>query len=106
MPSGGTAQVKPTVHGDHWFFTNLTQGAEITQRRAQWIADADLDRDGETTQAELKQVPAAVAFPAELGYNLSGAIIPIVTAHDYLEAQARTLGDFQGEGECPTRDPL
>jgi len=106
VPSGGTAQVKPTVHGDHWFFTNLTQGAEITQRRAQWIADADLDRDGETTLAELKQVPAAVAFPAELGYNLSGAIIPIVTAHDYLEAQARTLGDFQGEGECPTRDPL
>jgi hypothetical protein len=29
-----------------------------------------------------------------------------VTAYDYLEAQARTLGDFQGEGECPTRDPL
>lgn len=106
VPSGGTAQVKPTVHGDHWFFTNLTQGAEITERRAQWIADADLDRDGETTLAELKQVPAARAFPAELGYNLSGAIIPIVTAHDYLEAQARTLGDFQGEGECPTRDPL
>lgn len=106
VPSGGTAQVKATVHGDHWFFTNLTQGAEITERRAQWIADADLDRNGETTLAELKQLPAAKAFPAELGYNLSGAVIPIVTAYDYLEAQARTLGDFQGEGECPTRDPL
>lgn len=106
VPSGGTAQVKPTIHGDHWFFTNITQGAEVTERRAQWIADADLDRDGETTLAELKMVPAAGAFPAELGYNLSGAIIPVVTAYDYLEAQARTLGDFQGEGECPTRDPL
>lgn len=106
IPSGGTVQVKPTVHGDHWFFTNLTQGAEITERRAQWIADADLDRDGETTLAELRQVPAAKLFAAELGYNLSGALIPIVTAYDYLEAQARTLGDFQGEGECPTRDIL
>lgn len=106
VPSGGTVQVKPTIHGDHWFFTTVTQGAEITERRAQWIADADLDRDGETTLAELKMVPAASLFAAELGYNLSGAIIPIVTAHDYLEAQARTLGDFQGEGECPTRDPL
>ena len=34
VPSGGTAQVKPTIHGDHWFFTNITQGAEITERRA------------------------------------------------------------------------
>jgi hypothetical protein len=77
------------------------------ERRAQWIADADLDRDGETTLAELKMVPGRqAAFPAELGYNLSGAAIPIVTAYDYLEAQARTLGDFQGEGECPTREPL
>ena len=106
VPSGGTAQVKPTIHGDHWFFTNLTQGGEITQRRAQWIADCDLDRDGETTQDELRTVPAGAVFPEALGYNLSGAIIPIVTAHDYLEAQARTLGDFQGEGECPTRTPL
>lgn len=106
VPSGGAAQVKPTIHGDHWFFTNLTQGAELTQRRAQWIADADLDLDGETTLEELRAIPAANLFPAELGYNLSGAILPIVTAYDYLEAQARTLGDFQGEGECPTRTIL
>ena len=106
VPSGGTAQVKPTIHGDHWFFTNITQGGEITQRRAQWIADADLDLDGETTLEELRAVPAGKLFRAELGYNLSGSIIPIVTAYDYLEAQARTLGDFQGEGECPTRSIL
>ena len=106
VPSGGTAQIKPTIHGDHWFFTNITQGAEITQRRAQWIADADADLDGETTLDELRAAPAAKLFPAELGYNLSGALIPIVTAFDYLEAQVRTLGDFQGEGECPTRSIL
>jgi len=106
VPSGGTAQIKPTIHGDHWFFTNITQGAEVTERRAQWIADADADQDGETTLDELRAAPAAKLFPAELGYNLSGALIPVVTAYDYLEAQVRTLGDFQGEGECPTRELL
>lgn len=105
VPTGGSAQVKPTLHGDHWFFTNLTQGAEITERRAQWMADADLDRDGETTIEELKRVRAADLFKSP-PYNLTGAIIPLNTAHDFLEAQARTLGDFQGEGECPTRRVL
>ena len=38
--------------------------------------------------------------------NVSGAIIPVNTAYDYLFAQASTLGDYQGEGECPTRKPL
>lgn len=102
VPSGGTVQVKPTIHGDHWFFTNITQGAEITDRRAQWIANADLDRDGSVDPDELALSRASDLFPAAQ-YNLSGAIIPVATGRDYLEAQARTLGDFNGEGECPTR---
>lgn len=106
VPQGGAAQIKPTIHGDHWFFTNITQGAEQTERRAQWIADCDLDRDGETTLDELKMVPAATVFRPELGYSISGALGPVNTAYDFLLAQARTLGDFQGEGECPTRAPL
>lgn len=105
VPSGGTVQVKPTIHGDHWFFTNITQGAEATERRAQWIANSDTDRDGETTLDELRAVQAADVFPSP-PYNLSGAIIPVNTAFDYLEAQTRTLGDFQGDGECPTRQIL
>jgi hypothetical protein len=39
-------------------------------------------------------------------YNLSGAPSPVNTAYDYLDAQSRTLGDFQGDGECPTRCSL
>lgn len=106
VPQGGAVQVKPTIHGDHWFFTNITQGAEITARRAQWIADCDLDRNGETTLDELKMVPASKVFRPELGYTVTGALTPVTTAYDYLLNQARTLGDFQGEGECPTREPL
>jgi hypothetical protein len=106
VPQAGAVQVKPTIHGDHWFFTNITQGAEITERRAQWIADCDLDRDGTVTLDELKMVPAAQVFKPELGYNVSGSLQPIATAYDFLLAQARTLGDFQGGGECPTRAVL
>ncbi len=107
VPAGGTAGIKPTLHGDHWFFTDLTEGVEVTSRRAQYLADADLDHDGETTLAELKAVKAADAFPTDL-YKLSGAIggKPISTAYDFVEAQARTLHDFQGDGECPTRTVL
>lgn len=28
VPSGGTAQLKRTIHGDHWFFTDISQDAE------------------------------------------------------------------------------
>ncbi|HEX2568069.1 MAG TPA: hypothetical protein VH877_00835 [Polyangia bacterium] len=105
VPTGGTAQVKPTIHGDHWFFNNLTNGVEITDRYAQWIANCDLDRDGETTTGELASVQPGLVFPSSR-YSLSGSIIPIDSAFDYLEAQARTIGDFQGDGECPVRTVL
>jgi hypothetical protein len=106
IPSGGTAPVAITIHGDHWFFNNITAGVEIVTRYAQYIADCDLNHDGETTIDELKQVPAADVFPSPK-YNLSGSFSgPIKTAYDYVLAQARTIGDFQGDGECPTRKVL
>ena len=106
VPAGGTAQVKPTIHGDHWFFSSITAGAEITVRYAQYVADCDLDQDGETTTEELQQVDAADVFPSPK-YNLAGALgAPVQTAYDFVLAQARTLGDFQGDGECPTRAVL
>jgi hypothetical protein len=106
VPEGGTAQVKPTIHGDHWFFNNITSGAELTERYAQYIADCDLDMNGETTLDELKQAKASDVLPSEK-YNLSGALTgPVSTAFDYVLAQASTLGDFQGDGECPTRRVL
>lgn len=107
VPQGGTAQVKPTIHGDHWFFADVVEGAEVTHRYAQFVADCDLNHDGETTLDELAQVKASDVFPPDK-YSLSGAIggVPIVTARDYVQAQARTIHDFQGDGECPTRTIL
>ncbi|WP_437981636.1 hypothetical protein [Sorangium sp. So ce117] len=104
VPTSGTVAVKPTIHGDHWFFDNITTGVELTKRYAQYIADSDLDGDGETTIEELKQVSATDVFGDE--YNITVPGDPIETAYDYVVAQARTLGDFQGDGECPTRTVL
>lgn len=106
VPNGGSVQLKPTIHGDHWFFSNITQGVEITDRQAQWVADADLNRDGETTLDELRAVHASDVFTPARNYNLSGALIPVNTAYDYFEAQVRTIGHFQGDGDCPTKKIL
>jgi hypothetical protein len=105
VTSGGTVQVQPTIHGDHWFFNNITQGAEVTERRAQWVVDSDVNQDGQTTLEELQATAAADVFPASQ-YNLTGGLGAVNTAHDYFVVQARTLGDFNGEGECPTRAVL
>ncbi|MFN0064154.1 MAG: hypothetical protein ACKVPX_16730 [Myxococcaceae bacterium] len=107
VPSGGVAQVEPTIHGDHWFFTHITQGEEIATRRAQWVADVDVNRDGVAALSELAATPAAQLLTSTLGYNLTGSLLPsIQTVRDYLEAQARTLIDYQGDGECEDRTIL
>ncbi len=102
VPSGGTVQVKATVHGDHWFFNNFPEGEEKTERRAQWIADVDdmTGKDGVVTTDDLAKVPASSLFLAPT-YSLKNALNePINTALDFVVTQARTIGNFQGEGEC------
>lgn len=102
IPSGGTAQVKLTIHGDHIFFSNMNLGVEIVDRLAQWIANSDLDRNGEATLAEMKMVQAADVFKAPT-YNLSNALgVAVRTAYDYAETQERTIMHLQGEGDCKT----
>ncbi len=86
-----TTDVTLTIPGDHWFRSNF-RPESLLPRRAQWIADADLDHNGETSLEELKMIKASLLFTPELDYDLAGAPIPIDTAHDFLEAQVRTLG--------------
>ncbi|MBX3189577.1 MAG: hypothetical protein KF819_21305 [Labilithrix sp.] len=108
VPSGGTVQLKPTLHGDHQFFDNVTQGAEITKRRAEWIKTCDADGDKDLTIAELKACNAATALPSP-PYDLTGVKDEDgdgkISVFDYVSSQMRTFGDFQGDGECPTRAP-
>lgn len=106
---GGTSTAKVTIHGDHWFFTNFGHDEDKIQRRAQWIANCDLNRDGVVTIAELKQVKFSDVFDASL-YSTEGASLAagasIQTAYDYLVAQTRSLGHFDNDGECEEKEVL
>jgi hypothetical protein len=102
VPRGGTLTANFTIHGDHWFFNGFPEGSEVVARQAQWVVDADLDHDGETTLDELKQTKAADVFPSsgDAKYSFAGSPVPVRTAYDFLVSQAHTVGHFQGEGEC------
>jgi hypothetical protein len=80
-----------------WLQTAI--GPESPTLRAQWIADADLDRDGETTIEELEQIDAATLLSRRRGYDLSGAGESVATVYDFLREQARQLG-MRAWGEC------
>ncbi|MBA3549990.1 MAG: hypothetical protein H0T76_26220 [Nannocystis sp.] len=100
-----TAELTVTLPGDRWFLGNFSVDAERSPRRAQWVADADLDRDGETTLRELRAIEAAVLFSPERGYDLRDAAIPVETAYDFLAAQIRTIGINSANG-CALGTPL
>lgn len=108
VPAGGTVQVKPTLHGDHQYFDNVTQGVEITRRLAQWLRICDKDGSGELTIAELKVCDVVTALP-QPPYDLTAVRDQDgdgkLSVFDYVNSQMRTFGDYQGDGECPTRAP-
>ena len=106
VPSGGTVPVKPTLHGDHQYFDNVTQGVEITRRLAQWLDTCDRDHNLELTIDELKKCDVVTALP-QPPYDLTSVKDQDgngkLSVYDYVNTQMRTFGDYQGDGECPTR---
>jgi hypothetical protein len=110
IPSGGRASVALSYHTEHLLFNAFGEGARTIVLRAQFIANADLDRDGLVTTDELASIPRS-SFDelfmngTELesfseAYSLSGALIPIDTAADYVQAHLMTQGHLDGEHEC------
>jgi hypothetical protein len=85
------------------FFNGFPEAEESSVLRlAQWLADCDLDLDGRVTVDELGRI-----HPDELWeldperYQLGGSpLTPLDTMLDYVTAQLKTQGHFQGEGEC------
>lgn len=101
VPSGGTQTVAITIHGDHIFFNGFPEGNEGGVRReAQWLADCDLNLDGMVTQEELEAITPA-QLPAVEDFQMGGAPIEPTNMYEYIRAQLKTQGHYQGEGECP-----
>ncbi|MDQ3031039.1 MAG: hypothetical protein M3Y87_01375 [Myxococcota bacterium] len=110
VADGATTTANFTIHGDHLFFNGFPNGAEgSVVRRAQWMVNADVDGDGTVTQADLESIGASdlgQLLPSDLGdgmpgFALAAPPIPLDDAWDYVVAQLKTQGHFQGEGECP-----
>lgn len=95
--------VAVTIHGDHLFFNGFPEGAEGgIQRLAQWLADSDLDLDGLVTREEFETIELSRLVEIDERYQLGGSpVTPLETVWDYVLAQLKTQGHFQGEGECP-----
>ncbi len=105
VPAGGAQTVAATIHGDHLFFNGFPEGSEGgVDRRAQWLADCDLDLDGNVTLSELESI-APAQLPALESYQLGGAPLEPVNMYAYVRAQLLTQGHFQGEGECAMQLP-
>jgi hypothetical protein len=95
--------VAATIHGDHLFFNGFPEGDEggVT-RLAQWWADCDLNLDGTVTKEELEAISPSLLPEIDMRYQLGGSpITPLNDMYDYVIAQLKTQGHYQGEGECP-----
>lgn len=102
VSSKGNSNAALTIHGDHLFFNGFPTGSEGGIRRvAQWLADCDLNLDGEVTATELSSIQTSDVLDLEI-FQLGGSPIENLDSMlTYIRAQLKTQGHFQGEGECP-----
>lgn len=102
VASGGVGTVAATLHGDHVFFNGFPEGDEGgIARLAQWLADSDLDLDGDISRAELEAITPADLPAIDDRYQLGGSpITPLSNMWTYVRAQLATQGHMDGEGEC------
>lgn len=94
VPAGGEATLQLTLHGDHPWYDALAGEAVL---RAQAIVEADADGDGEVTLGELGAV-SLTRFP--LGTYDTTSVAGVKTLRDFVTRLTRTIGHYQGEGEC------
>jgi hypothetical protein len=104
VPAGGTQTVAVTIHGDHLFFNGFPTSDEGgTVRLAQWLADCDLNVDGEVTREELEQLRPSDLPEMDARFQFGGSPIEALEGQSmwvYVTAQLKTQGHLQGEGEC------
>jgi hypothetical protein len=104
IPAGGSQTVTATIHGDHLFFNGFPEGDEsgIT-RLAQWLADCDLDLDGEVMQGELERIQPSDLSEMDERFQFGGSPIVDIESQSlwiYVTGQLKTQGHMGGEGEC------
>ena len=95
LPVGTTTTAQFTVHGDHFFYDDLQ--SPDTKLRFEAMAAADLNNDNKVTLDELAVVQLT-ALPA--GQYGTGSVSNVRNLREFVTALSRTVGHFEGEGEC------
>lgn len=95
-----TVDVPVVIDLDRLFAVDFTGDSVVMF--AQWLADADIDRDGTATSDELVKIAAADLFsPA---YDLTTAAPrPIDSAYDFFVSQVLASVGYRGDGRCTVR---
>lgn len=94
VPTSGTADVQLTMHGDHFFYDRIGDGARL---RFDELAGADRDMNNQLTLDELATVDLTT-LPRDR-YDPAGAP-DVNTLRDFVDALSTTVAHFNGEGEC------
>lgn len=98
VPSGDVVTAQITIHGDHLFFDDL-QSPDAVMRFDE-IAAADANADGEVTLEELAAIDLTTLPNNRFG---TGGAPGVDNLAQFVTAHTRTLGHWQGEGECQPR---
>lgn len=102
VAAGGTQSAAITIHGDHLFFNSFPEGDEGgVMRLAQWLADSDLNLDGNVVREELESIQVADLPEIDGRYHTGGSLLELDNMWTYVRAQLKTQGHMDGEGECP-----
>ena len=91
---GKEVMVQLTVHGDHFFYDQLSGEAKL---RFDPIANADANNDNKVTLDELATVQLTSLPQGQ--YGTTGAA-NIRNLREFVTQNMRTVGHFEGEGEC------
>ncbi|MCK5799240.1 MAG: hypothetical protein KAI47_18740 [Deltaproteobacteria bacterium] len=94
VPTGGSATVQFTIHGDHFFYDSLQADAKL---RVAPLLAADADGDNVLTLSELGAVDLTTL---PLDQYDTGGDGQVKTLGDFVSALSRTIVHFQGEGHC------
>lgn len=97
VTNGGVTDVQITIHGDHFFYDDLTAANAVLRFDPLAAADDLGDADQEITRTELDAVQLV---DVDTGTYGTGSASDVNTLGDFVLALTTTLGHFQGEGHC------
>ena len=94
LTPGKEVTVQLTVHGDHFFYDQLSGDAKL---RFDPIANADINNDNKVTLDEVQAVQLTSLPQGQYGTT---GVANVRNLREFITQNVRTIGHYEGEGEC------